>query len=48
MQQVLGGTEARDVEIPHRALHGYDASSVFLSTMPDPFAAGRNARRDAA
>ncbi|MFC7791422.1 hypothetical protein [Streptomyces cinereoruber] len=35
----LGGTEMRDVKVLHRAPHGYDGG-VFLSTMPDSFAAG--------
>lgn len=36
----LGGTEIRDVKILHRAPRGYGPSSLFLSTMPDSFAAG--------
>lgn len=36
----LGGSEIRDVKILHRRPQGYDESSVFLSTMPDSFAAG--------
>ncbi|MFE4796236.1 hypothetical protein ACFRFL_14235 [Streptomyces sp. NPDC056708] len=36
----LGGDEIRDVKILHRAPRGYSADDVFLSTMPDSFAAG--------
>ncbi|MEU6928947.1 hypothetical protein AB0A05_07260 [Streptomyces sp. NPDC046374] len=36
----LGGTEVRDVKIMRRSPGGYTEDDVFLSTMPDSFAAG--------